>query len=116
MEEDTPVNQAKKAIRHVLFIALENWQVGYHLGLGTQSFSLLTEALATLHGEKDLEKLRRHYCPDGKGVKSHTEIVQELRTVVRDYRIMLARNPRDEINLSILRKDLVDKVLAEVPA
>lgn len=43
-----PEDQARKAIGHVLTQIREHPHVGWHLGFGTQSFDLLTEAYATL--------------------------------------------------------------------
>lgn len=63
MEDLEPIYQARKAILHVLGVIKDNPKVGYHMGLGSQSFALLTEAASTLFNEPDLEKLRRHYTP-----------------------------------------------------
>jgi hypothetical protein len=54
--------QAKRAIAHVLGQIRDNPHVGWYLGYGTQSFTLLTEAAATLWG-KPLEEVRRAFLP-----------------------------------------------------
>lgn len=62
MEGLSGEEQAKQAITHVLKQIRYNEKVGYHLGIGTQSFSLLTEAAATLHGEP-VDVVRARYMP-----------------------------------------------------
>lgn len=57
-----PTEQAKQAIRHVLEQAYSRPHWGWYLGLGTQSFGLLTEALATLTDEPDLGKVRESWA------------------------------------------------------
>jgi hypothetical protein len=51
MPELTAVEQAKRAIGHALEQIRTRDEVGYLLGPGTQTFSLLTEAAATLSGK-----------------------------------------------------------------
>jgi hypothetical protein len=58
----SPEEQAKKALRHVLEVIQSHPQVGYHLGLGTQTFSLLTEATAALFDEP-VDHVRRFFTP-----------------------------------------------------
>jgi hypothetical protein len=53
--------QAKRAISHTLNTICESKERWELMGLGTQSFSLLTEAAATLWG-KPVEELRKHFC------------------------------------------------------
>jgi len=62
MEGMTGEQQAKKAIRHVLEQIKDNPEIGWYLGEGTQSFSLLTEAAATLF-ERPTEEVRGHFRP-----------------------------------------------------
>lgn len=63
---DVPaLEQAKKAIRHALIQIHENPKVAYHLGVGTQTFALLTEAFATLF-ERPLEEVRHNFAAKGK--------------------------------------------------
>jgi hypothetical protein len=52
--------QARRAILYALQRIQGDPYIGYQMGLGTQAFSLLTEAAATLTGEP-LEKLRRGF-------------------------------------------------------
>lgn len=54
--------QAKRAIRHVLEVIHTHPEIGWYMGLGTQSFGLLTEAAATLFGEP-VEQVRTHFRP-----------------------------------------------------
>ena len=53
--------QAKKAIAHTLNTICESKERWELMGLGTQSFSLLTEAAATLWN-KPLEEVRKNFC------------------------------------------------------
>jgi len=62
MEGIEPLGQAKRAIRHTLERIRNHPEVGFYLGVGTQTFSLLTEAAATLYGEP-VEKVRTHFAP-----------------------------------------------------
>lgn len=57
MAGKVPTQQAAQAIKHVLTRIREEEPVAYHLGYGTQSFALLTEAFASLTGEP-IEKVR----------------------------------------------------------
>lgn len=54
------VDQAKKAIIHVLRAIKADERKRDVMGFGTQSFSLLTEAAATLCGEP-VQKVREFY-------------------------------------------------------
>lgn len=54
--------QAQKAILHVLRQIKENPKIGYHMGMGTQSFSLLTEAAATLFCQP-VKEVRERFLP-----------------------------------------------------
>jgi len=60
MDNMPAIEQAKRAIAHILNQGLENPYLGYYIGLGTQSFALLTEAAATLWGEP-VEKVRKNF-------------------------------------------------------
>ncbi len=62
MDDWLPEDQARKAIGHVLRRIKDSPDLGYHLGLGTESFALLTEAAATLYNEP-VEKVREHFRP-----------------------------------------------------
>lgn len=52
--------KAKRAVVHILKRIKTNEKVRYHLGFGTESFELLTEAAAGLFNEP-VEKLAEHY-------------------------------------------------------
>lgn len=62
MEGMAPTEQAKKAIVHTLNQIRNKPEVGYYLGELTETFSLLTEAAATLFGEP-VAKVRAFYRP-----------------------------------------------------
>ena len=62
MEGREPLDQAKCAIAHMLNRIKDCPEIGYHCGLGTQSYGLLTEAASTLFGVP-LEKIRRDFLP-----------------------------------------------------
>jgi hypothetical protein len=69
-------DKAKRAIEHVLRIMNENHEVGYHLGLGTQSFALLTEAAAALWGEP-VDQVRHKLAPRSVE-RAATELIHEI--------------------------------------
>jgi Lar family restriction alleviation protein len=54
--------QAAKAIQHTLARISEQPTVAYHCGYGTQTYALLTEAHATLHGIT-MEEAQENYPP-----------------------------------------------------
>jgi len=60
MDDLNAEEKAKKAISHVLKQIRTNPAAAHAMGLGSQSFSLLTEAAAALYDEP-LDKLRRHF-------------------------------------------------------
>lgn len=62
MEGKTSEEQSRRAILHTLRRIHEHPGVGYYCGYGTQTFSLLTEAYATLTGEP-VERIREHFHP-----------------------------------------------------
>jgi len=62
MDGMPPEKQALKAIAHILTHIHRDEYVGWYLGLGTQSFALLTEAYATMTGEP-VDKIRKHFKP-----------------------------------------------------
>lgn len=53
-------DQAKKAISHVLDRILDDKDIANRMGLGSQSFALLTEAAATLF-DMPLKEVRQIY-------------------------------------------------------
>lgn len=63
MDGKPPVEQATQAIAYALRRINENPQIGWHAGMGTQMFSLLTEAYATLTG-KTVKEVREAFAPD----------------------------------------------------
>ena len=83
MDGQSAVTQATKAIRNTLVQIKENPVVGYHLGLGTKTFGLLTEALgacwkeAGIH-EHSIEEIRRSFLPnDPEKIDSRTKELME---------------------------------------
>lgn len=52
-----PIQQAQKAIQHVLQRLMRDEKLFFQMGEGTQAFDLLTEAYSSLTGE-DIEKVR----------------------------------------------------------
>lgn len=60
MDGIDPAKQAIIAIRHVLMQIKTRKDIAFQLGLGTQSFSLLTEAFAALTNQA-LEDVRKDY-------------------------------------------------------
>ena len=73
IEGMTSEQQAKKAIAHVLQQIRDNPDVGWYLGLGTQSFSLLTEAAATLFAQP-LDEVREQFqCRNARDPREQTE-------------------------------------------
>lgn len=62
MDGKAPETQAGIAIRQTLERIRDNPTVGFCLGVGTQTFALLTEAAATLGG-RPVEEVRTHYAP-----------------------------------------------------
>jgi hypothetical protein len=62
MSDLSDLQQAQKAIGHVLRQIRERSEIGWYLGHGTESFALLTEAAATLFGT-DVEQVRKDFAP-----------------------------------------------------
>lgn len=60
----SPEECADKAIAHVLQRICEDSRVGWYLGQGTESFMLLTEALARLRGYSDVQAVREAFAPE----------------------------------------------------
>lgn len=58
----TSSDQAMNAILYVLGRIRDEGDVGSHLGRGTQTFAMLTEALASITG-KPIAEIREAYCP-----------------------------------------------------
>jgi hypothetical protein len=55
--------QAKKALNHILNRIRVDPIIGWYLGYGTQSFSLLTEAYAALFS-KSLKEVQDEFMPE----------------------------------------------------
>lgn len=64
MDGKMPAEQATRAIRHTLDRIHGHKIIGWHMGMGTQAFSLLTEALASLTGQT-VRSQREAYAPTG---------------------------------------------------
>ncbi len=62
MADLSAADQARKALRHALRQIHERAPVAWYLGHGTQTFALLTEALAA-HSDKSIDEIREIYCP-----------------------------------------------------
>ncbi len=61
-----PLEQARKAIRHILRRIKDDPFVAWYLGVGTESFELLVEAFATLTGDEKLDILERFLPVEAK--------------------------------------------------
>lgn len=77
------IEQAKSAIAHVLRTIQENPEAAYQLGVGTQSWALLTEAASTLFGE-DLAAVREKLKPKLELPTAH-QCFQEITKIVNDH-------------------------------
>ena len=55
-------DQAKKALKFVLDRIQFHPEIGWYMGPGTQTFSLVTEAAATLF-ERPVEEVRKAFTP-----------------------------------------------------
>lgn len=62
MADLSAADQARKALRHTLRQIHERAPVAWYLGHGTQTFALLTEALAA-HSDKSIDQIREAYEP-----------------------------------------------------
>jgi DNA-directed RNA polymerase subunit RPC12/RpoP len=60
MDGITPLNQARQAIHHVLSRIQTHPGIGYLLGIGSESYALLTEAYATITG-REVEAVRDEF-------------------------------------------------------
>lgn len=83
MEGKPPIDQALQAISYSLRRIREEWNIGYHMGEGTQAFALLAEAYATLNNEA-LSDVREKFSPQPKH-KCDTQILREIKTAWQDY-------------------------------
>lgn len=82
MDDLSVEEKAKKAIRHTLERIASHPDVGYHCGVGTGTFGLLTEAFLALHGKsgaEEMEKLRRSWAPQNvRNADAAFAILREL--------------------------------------
>jgi hypothetical protein len=62
MADLPPVEQARRALQHVLSRVHADPFVGYYLGHGSQAFALVTEAFAAILGQ-DVAKVRAEWSP-----------------------------------------------------
>jgi hypothetical protein len=62
MQELSGEDQARKALFHLLKQIRRDEYVGWYLGVGTQNFSLITEAYATLT-QQNVAKVREQFQP-----------------------------------------------------
>ncbi len=84
MDGMTPENQAKKAMAHILQQVRDNPKFWDVMGLGTQSYALLTEAAATMFGEP-VETVRKKFVCRNCNEKSADEKLSEIRLEVEGY-------------------------------
>lgn len=76
MEGVEPIDQARRAIIAVLGYCKRSPRVGYYVGIGTQSFDLLTEALATIEG-KPVKEIRETWrCPNPEAPPSTRDLIE----------------------------------------
>lgn len=78
-----PMDQARMAIGYALRRIRDEWDIGYHMGEGTQAFALLTEACAALNNEC-LSDVREKFSPQPR-LKCDTQILREIKTAWQDY-------------------------------
>ena len=64
MEGEEPLAQARQALSYVLGQIHDRPEVGWYLGIGTQTFALLTEAFATIAGKDLADVIDRFNCPN----------------------------------------------------
>lgn len=64
MDGLTPEAMSEQAIRKVLGRIRDHEFIGYYLGIGTETFALLTEAYAALSGSPVVEVRKAFRCRD----------------------------------------------------
>lgn len=93
MEGLSAEQQAKKAIAHVLRTAHDNRELGWYINHGTQSFSLLTEAAATLFGEP-IAKVRETFaCPNPRDVQEAFNALEEIVRKINRAEVSACSDP-----------------------
>lgn len=103
MEGIAPLDQAKRAIAYALQQVADNKHIGWHAGVGTQSFALLTEAAATLY-ERPIEEVRKRFAPDGSfDPNNFLNAVEEASEQLcgRDYGALGDASARAELGLKL---------------
>lgn len=92
--ESEKLQKAKKAIAYALTRIKDNWQIGYHMGPGTQAYALLTEAAALLYDEPEA-KVYANFSPQSQG-KSDTQLMRDIREAWEYYQSDQRRAPDRE--------------------
>jgi hypothetical protein len=62
MEGVPPIKQSEVALHHLLTRIRDSERVGYHLGPGSQTFDLVTEAYAALK-DRPVADVRKEFAP-----------------------------------------------------
>ncbi|HEV7405212.1 MAG TPA: hypothetical protein VGO11_19870 [Chthoniobacteraceae bacterium] len=79
MEGVAPLDQARKAMVHVLRqSSRENPLLGWFINVGSQSFDLLTEALASIDGVTVREVRERFICRNAEAPVSRDQVKRAL--------------------------------------
>jgi hypothetical protein len=123
-----PIEHAKRAVSHVLKRIRDDANVGYYLGLGTQTFHELVQAAAALFGEP-VEKVQANFTPRGReedlnpAAADVREAVAELQEAIAHFvergsyvdDLLAALNQlRELVHLPVLRQDGKQLVESEV--
>jgi hypothetical protein len=100
MTGQTTDQQSRRAILHILTRIRTHSGVGYYCGYGTQTFSLLTEAYATLTGEP-VERIREQFGPTAP-----KDPAAEAREEAR--RSQIVRGTEEQINTCCEAAELLE--------
>jgi len=84
MEGVTAEGQAQRAIAHALMRIKSQPDVAFQCGFATETFSLLTEALATLSKEP-LDEVRKFFAPTKEETRDASEAYTALREIVSRF-------------------------------
>ena len=84
MEGIEPIVQAQRAIAHTLNYASQDPEVGYFINIGSQSFELLTEALATIT-QKPLAEVRERFMCRKARPPGRNELMEACRRIEREH-------------------------------
>jgi len=71
MDGVAPIEQARRALRHVLLQIRERPEAGWYWGWGTQTFALATEAYAKVLGYTTVAEVRKLFSPVHKFNPGH---------------------------------------------